>query len=532
MEFKKFELSDIEILTPLILNKRSISCENTLANLAVWSPAYEPEIHIDSGDVYIKIEDKNGPVFSLMLCSDLKKSVAKVCEYCYKKGIIPQFLVEDDNLAEFSNYFSSRYFLYEVRNAAEYIYKQSDLALLGGKKYHSKRNHISSFSKKYNWHYEPLTQQNSSEFLAMADEWYFKNQEKLDEQTEVERDGIHYLVKNMSKFGARGGLIRVEGKVVAITLGTPINENIFDIMFEKALPEYSGSYAVINNEFAKTLNYDLINREEDLGIEGLRKAKLSYKPYLLLRKYIAVPNEVYESSKNLHLETFEGETEKSADSFVSSFFGDCFFIQKDGKIISQLFVIDAELNGGAVGYIYAAATDKAYRKQGLMQSLIEKAKSYYSALALRPASEELYSYYEKFGFKTAFYNKVINSIETEKIIDVRKITDLGEFVQIRNSLLPSDSLNLCQKALRFVLEQYVVYAYEGKCLAVFYKDGDMLSIRELLCDGHYDEFINSLLKIESCQKFVAYMPSESAQTKGGMICPDNHNINYLGLALD
>jgi len=138
LEFKRFELSDIENLAPLILNKRSISCENTLANLAVWAPSYEPEIYVDSQDVYIKIEDKNGPVFSLMLCSDLKKSVQKVCDFCKTNNIIPQFLVEDDFLAEYSDIFQNDFFLYEVRSAAEYIYKQSDLAGLSGKKYTQK----------------------------------------------------------------------------------------------------------------------------------------------------------------------------------------------------------------------------------------------------------------------------------------------------------------------------------------------------------------------------------------------------------
>ena len=531
MEFKKFELSDIENLAPLILNKRSISCENTLANLAVWAQSYDPEFYIDKSDVYIKIEDKNGPVFSLMLCSDLKKSADLVCEYCHTKGIIPQFLVEDDFLDEFNNLCSSEFLLYEVRSAAEYIYKQSDLAQLGGKKYHSKRNHISAFSKKYDWRYEPLCEGNKTDFLSMADEWYSKNQDKLNDETEVEREGIHYLVENMSKFGAQGGLVRVGDKVVAITLGAAINENIFDVMFEKALPEYQGAYAVINNEFAKTLNYDLINREEDLGIEGLRKAKLSYKPHILLRKYIAVPKLVFESSVNLHLVSFEGETEESANSFVTSFFENCFFTEKDGKIISQLFVIDAELNGESVGYIYAAATDKTYQKQGLMGSLIEKVKQFYPRLALRPANERLYSYYEKFGFKTSFYSDIINTINTQSTANIIKITDLNEFLQIRDTLLPPNSLNLCDKALNFVLEQYEVYAGDN-CLAVCYKVDDTLNIRELLCDGEFDAFLNALLKAENCNKFVAHKPTNVKKIKSGMLYPYNEKINYLGIAID
>lgn len=536
MKFKEFELSDIEKLSPLITNKISPSCENTLLNLAVWYPSYNPLFYIDGNDVYIRIDDKNGPVFSLMLCSDVEKSVNKICEYCAKENIIPQFLLEDDKvLNEFNDKFGSEYFIYEVRDAAEYIYKQSDLAELSGKKYHSKRNHISAFTKKFNWQYEDLSEINKEDFLMMSDEWYADNPQKVNAETMVERNGIHFLVQNMSKFSVSGGLIRIDGKVVAITLGAAINENVFDVMFEKALSNYPGAYTVINREFARHIKHELINREEDLGIEGLRKAKLSYKPHQLLRKHIAVPISVYNSSKKLHMDTFKGETENSTNGLFSRFFKDCFFIQKDGEIISQLFVINATLNDNSVGYIYAAATKAEFRSKGLMRSLIEKAKEYYDVLALKPAEQSLYNYYEKLGFTTAFYNRKITEVNCNEFIEIEKITDVNKFIEIRKSLLPENSLNLCSEALEFVLEQYEVYTNKGdlkRNLAVFYVEDGVVNIRELLSDENRDAFVASILKLTNCNKLSALVPSESFGLRSGMIYPSDNGVNYLGLALD
>ena len=91
----------------------------------------------------------------------------------------------------------------------------------------------------------------------------------------------------MEALEARGGAIFIEDKAVAFTIGSMINPSVFDIHFEKALKDYSEAYTVINNEFAKNAlsEFEFINREDDLGLEGLRKAKLSYNPCKILEKY-------------------------------------------------------------------------------------------------------------------------------------------------------------------------------------------------------------------------------------------------------
>ena len=187
-------------------------------------------------------------------------------------------------------YLTEKYDILPARDSFDYIYLTTDLAELSGKKYHSKRNHISAFSKKYDWHYEEITPENAEKIMNCAKEWYSQNAERLDRFALCEQEGIDTVLQNLKNLEVTGGAIFIGEKAVAFTLGTPINENIFDIFAEKALPEFSGAYAVINNEFAKRLTaYKYLNREDDMGLEGLRKAKLSYRPNVILEKYIFKP---------------------------------------------------------------------------------------------------------------------------------------------------------------------------------------------------------------------------------------------------
>ena len=185
------------------------------------------------------------------------------------------------------------YNLDESRNEFDYIYKRENITNLSGKKYHSKRNHISAFSKQFDWHYEPITAENMSGVKKCAEMWYNENLDRGDVELDAERKGINILLDNMSALNMKGGAISVDGNIVAFTLGSPINSKVYDIHIEKALKSYATAYTVINREFARheLSDYEYINRENDLGVEGLRRAKLSYHPDILLKKYACTKRE-------------------------------------------------------------------------------------------------------------------------------------------------------------------------------------------------------------------------------------------------
>lgn len=177
----------------------------------------------------------------------------------------------------------------EDEGNADYIYLRERLVSLSGKSLQSKRNHINKFEKLYpDYSYEPITKGDCAECLAVEQEWL--RQHGTEEDEDKEQEVIQRLFDHFDELGLSGGILRVAGQVVAFTLGSPINETTFGVHVEKANRDYDGSYTMINKLFASTIpeQYVYVNREEDLGLEGLRKAKLSYKPETILPKIAAV----------------------------------------------------------------------------------------------------------------------------------------------------------------------------------------------------------------------------------------------------
>lgn len=288
LEFKRIELNDIEIYKQYAKDCGELSCENNFINLLVWQCSYNNVMAVKDGILFIKVGVGDNESFRLPIGGDLKKGIEMIYRYCGDKK--PRFWLQDcDRLQEFIEIYGNDFTIKEIRDSFDYLYLRENLAELSGKKYHSKRNHINTFSKKYDWHYESITAENMNKVKSCAEKWYLEKADKMDEHMECEKKGLKTILNNMEILDARGGAIFVDGEVVAFTIGSPISDDAFDIHIEKALSDYAEGYTVINREFAKNelSNYKYINREDDMGIEGLRKAKLSYNPEILLKKYVA-----------------------------------------------------------------------------------------------------------------------------------------------------------------------------------------------------------------------------------------------------
>ncbi|MBR5646326.1 MAG: DUF2156 domain-containing protein [Treponema sp.] len=190
-----------------------------------------------------------------------------------------------------TGFFNLRVLWQTDRSDSDYIYEQKNLAELSGSDYQKKRNHISRFKRIYGerWTFRSFPENDiSNDILRVAQKWFEENDSEEKEMLLEEQDKINIILKNALLFSLKGGVLYVDEKPVAMTLAAEISEKVLDVLFEKAIGEYAknGAYAVINNQFASICSdYVYLNREEDLGIEGLRKAKLSYKPSLLLEKF-------------------------------------------------------------------------------------------------------------------------------------------------------------------------------------------------------------------------------------------------------
>ena len=270
--------------------KQSMSCEITPMTLLIWKNYYHQKVAFLDDMMFVSLGKKQD-IYLLPFATDMKKAVNLLREYTRSLNMPLIFLAaEGDRLDAFNDAFCEEFSQTESRDDFEYLYSVEKLKNLSGKKFHSKRNHISAFSKAHNWSYESITPEVLPDLFKMADKWTNEMKKLTDDpkSIEVENEAIKEYFPHMEKLSIRGGLIRVDGEIVAFTFGTPINDKVFDIHSEKALPEFRTAYSVINREFiANDLSDFLyVNREDDMGLEGLRKAKLSYHPDILLKKYV------------------------------------------------------------------------------------------------------------------------------------------------------------------------------------------------------------------------------------------------------
>ncbi len=286
LDFKRITIEDKEKIDKYLYDSGEISCDTTFINLLVWQNAYGTEFAEKDGNLFIKMHSNSTETFSLPFGENFERAMNEIKEYC--NGCFPEFYAQEGpRFEKFKGLYGSSFLIDEYRDAFDYIYLSSDLANLSGKKYHSKRNHISSFSKKYDWKYERIEKNNIDRVIGCAEKWYSENTEKSDLYLRVEHDGLLKVLQNMEPLGARGGAITINGDVVAFSVGSPVSEEVFDVHYEKALSDFAEAYTVINREFVRNelTGYKYINREDDMGLDGLRKAKLSYKPTVLLKKY-------------------------------------------------------------------------------------------------------------------------------------------------------------------------------------------------------------------------------------------------------
>ena len=282
--FKSPKLEDFKKFAPFFFDEGELSCEMNFINIYIWQQVYGNKFYLDDKVLILKSQGKEGEVFSLPF-GDFDHGMSVIFDYCKQNGIKPNLWTNQGKRMET---FLKKFTCYDAipqRDSFDYIYNREDLAELKGKKYHSKRNHISAFSRKYNWTYHSLNKDNICEFLSFADRWYDSREQ--DNGLKAEKNALHEILAFGDTLNIQGALIKVENRVVAATFGSPINSYTFDIHFEKADIQFPTAYTVINREFAarQLSEYKYINREDDLGIEGLRKAKLSYKPEIILEKY-------------------------------------------------------------------------------------------------------------------------------------------------------------------------------------------------------------------------------------------------------
>lgn len=295
MDFFTPTIKDVTDIRKALQHNTKRSCEFSVANTILWANSYHTQIAYWQDTILYRSRLEDGSfsyACNLLDCKDAKAFFDAIAGLAQEEGHPLQMhglLPEEEQWIEI--WYPGRYVVTYNRDYADYIYLQEKLSTLSGKRLHGKRNHIHRFEEKYpDWSYEAITADNEQECARMAMQWCMKN--CVNEAEEIAYDKIDesklvvYAIRHLNEFGMLGGALRVNGQIIAVTLGEPVTKDTFVVHFEKAFSDIQGAYPMINREFVRHAlgEYMYVNREEDLGMEGLRKAKLSYRPEMLLEK--------------------------------------------------------------------------------------------------------------------------------------------------------------------------------------------------------------------------------------------------------
>lgn len=298
--FKRPELSDRQWVNDLLSREGSRACEHNFASIYLWATAYPQKI-ARVGDRLL-VEMLGGPGLSHLfpmgsgpLAPALDTAKADAADHGAPLTLICLTAEQKTQLEE---EFHGRFTFQEDRDGFDYLYTVDKLADLAGKKLHAKRNHIHRLDEACpGWTWAPLTQADIPACLAMDAAWH---QDALTRETvrglstlDDEHRALGLALEHLPALGLEGIVLRWQDTLLGFTLGAPLTETIFDVHFERARGEIQGAYPAVNRSFARYIRQKYphiryLDREDDMGLPGLRKAKLSYAPDYLQVNFSAV----------------------------------------------------------------------------------------------------------------------------------------------------------------------------------------------------------------------------------------------------
>lgn len=288
VNFKSIELSDRDWINEQLKKSDFKSCDYSFANNFIWQKPYKVR-YADINGFYCL---RNAYSYTYPAGSgDIKPVIEELINDSAERG--DKFIlrgITSESKTELERIFPDKFDFSLNRADSDYIYSAEKLITLSGRKLHGKRNHIARFKDKFDWVYEEITPENMGECRDMCREWYKIYSPEKDESINEEAMAVSAAFDNYASLALKGGLIRADGRVVAFTVGEPLSSDTFVMHIEKAYADIQGAYPIINQQFAEHNfeGFTYVNREEDMGDEGLRKAKSSYYPEIILDKYTAV----------------------------------------------------------------------------------------------------------------------------------------------------------------------------------------------------------------------------------------------------
>ena len=283
MTFHPLTLSDREAMQAVTLPSGRRNCNYTFANLVGWKFLFGTEVCVLENAVVLRYTFEGQRAYMVCTAEALSLELIEAL-FDDSNGDLTLMGLEDSQVAQISGFSIS---VEPVRDQYDYIYRRTNLATLNGKHLDAKRNHINRFRAEHpDFEYRPLTPESFDECRRLTEIWQVEKNvnDNGNETINAEHRVMETIFSNWDALGMIGGSIFVDGRMVAFTYGAAVTADTFDVCVEKADRRVEGAFAIINQQFAEHLpeQYVYLNREEDMGIPGLRQAKLSYHPEILL----------------------------------------------------------------------------------------------------------------------------------------------------------------------------------------------------------------------------------------------------------
>jgi len=292
--FRPVTLADKAWMDRLIRLEDARSSDWCFTSIFVWNDTFHQEVAACWDRLLIKLMYHGKPFYAFPIGKgDLTPVIWALHQDATRHGVLLNIRgITAKNMQELENAFPGRFEYSPDTFAFDYVYEAEQLATLAGRKLSAKRNHINRFVEQNpDWAFEPITRETLPQCIAMSREWEANHQK--DANFTAELTALHQAFSHYEALGLEGGLLRVGGEVIAFAIGEPLNSDTYIIHFEKAFSDIQGAYPMINREFARYIrtthpHIRYINREDDMGIESLQKAKRSYYPAFMVEKYAAL----------------------------------------------------------------------------------------------------------------------------------------------------------------------------------------------------------------------------------------------------
>lgn len=291
IDFYSLSLRDREWVTHRMLEDDRQACEYSFANNFLWSDIYGVKMAKEQGCLIFQFQNQKEYCYTIPIGAGNRKGALDTMlaeEQAKGQELVLSTLMQSD-LAWLEQNYPGRYTVETNRDDYDYVYSTEKLSTLSGRKLHGKRNHIARFKDDNNWMYRDMMPEDAGECMRLLDLWKEAEAEHWNDEMENELHINRIALRNLAELVLDGGMLYKGGRLVAFCIGEPLNSNTYVVHIEKALASVQGAYPMINQQFVlhNCQDYEFVNREEDTGDEGLRKAKLSYQPAHLVEKFQA-----------------------------------------------------------------------------------------------------------------------------------------------------------------------------------------------------------------------------------------------------